>query len=96
MLNKDQKRGLTIALRIVEENMQKIEQLLEIKTYEGILYDTNCSVAPDAKEEILKRISFIKARINYISDIFLLEKEYRETCGRFLEYCLPAGKLLKM
>ena len=78
MLNKEQKRGLTIALRIVEENMQKIEQLLEIKTYEGILYDTNCSVAPDAKEEILKRVSFIKARINYISNLFVLEKEYRE------------------
>jgi hypothetical protein len=78
MLNKDQKRGLTIALRIVEENMQKIEQLLEIKTYEGILYDTKCCVTPDVKEEILKRVSFIKARINYISDIFVLEKEYRE------------------
>ena len=78
MLNKDQKRGLTIALRIVEENMQKIEQILENKTYEGILYDTNCSVAPDAKEEILKRVSFIKARINYIATVFALEKEYRE------------------
>jgi hypothetical protein len=79
MLNKDQKRGLTIALRIVEENMQKIEQLLEIKTCEGILYDAKCSVTLDVKEEILKRISFIKARINYISDIFVLEKEYRES-----------------
>ena len=78
MLNKDQKRGLTIALRIVEENMQKIEQLLENKTYEGILYDTKCCVTPDVKEEILKRVSFLKARINYISDIFVLEKESRE------------------
>ena len=32
----------------------------------------------NVKEEILKRVSFIKARINYISDIFVLEKEYRE------------------
>lgn len=78
MLNKDQKKGLTIALRIVEENMQKIEQLLENKTYEGILYDTKCCVTPDVKEEILKRVSFLKARINYISDMFVLEKEYRE------------------
>mgnify|MGYP001619196867 FL=1 len=78
MLNKEQKRGLTIALRIVEENMQKIEQLLEIKTYEGILYDTNCSVAPDAKEEILKRVSLVKDRIKILSNLFALEKEYRE------------------
>ena len=78
MLNKEQKRGLTIALRIVEENMQKIEQLLENKTYEGILYDTNCSVAPDAKEEILKRVSLVKDRIKILSNLFALEKEYRE------------------
>ena len=78
MLNKEQKRGLTIALRIVEENMQKIEQLLENKTYEGLLYDTNCSVAPDAKEEILKRVSLVKDRIKILSNLFALEKEYRE------------------
>ena len=78
MLNKDQKRGLTIALRIAEENMQKIEQILENKTYEGVLYDSECSVTTDIKEEILKRVSFVKVRINYISNIFVLEKEYRE------------------
>ena len=55
MLNKDQKRGLTIALRVVEENMQNIEHILNSKIHKGILYDTNCNIAPEIKEEMLKR-----------------------------------------
>ncbi|OHB91229.1 MAG: hypothetical protein A2Z57_14860 [Planctomycetes bacterium RIFCSPHIGHO2_12_39_6] len=78
MLNKDQKRGLTIALRVVEENMQNIEHILNSKIHKGILYDTNCNIAPEIKEEMLKRVAFVKDRIKIISNLFALEKEYRE------------------
>lgn len=36
MLNKDQKRGLTIALRIMEENIRYIEQVFNNDDYNGI------------------------------------------------------------
>ncbi len=51
MLNKDQKRGLTIALRIVEENMQYVEQVFNNGTYNGILYDMKCNMAEGVKWE---------------------------------------------
>ncbi len=44
-MNKEQKRGLTIALRVVEENIQNIEQILNSKTHKGILYDTNWNIS---------------------------------------------------
>lgn len=77
-MNKDQKRGLTIALRVVEENMQNIEHILNSKTHKGILYDTKCTITPEIKEEMLKRVSLVKDRIKTLSNLFALEKEYRE------------------
>ncbi|MBI2471647.1 MAG: hypothetical protein HYV59_10465 [Planctomycetes bacterium] len=78
MLKKDQKRGLTIALRVVEENMQNIERILNSETHKGILYDTKCTITPEIKEEMLKRVSLVKDRIKILSNLFALEKEYRE------------------
>lgn len=77
-MNKDQKRGLTIALRVVEENMQNIEQILNSEIHKGILYDTKCTITPEIREEMLKRVSLVKDRIKILSNLFALEKEYRE------------------
>ena len=78
MLNKDQKRGLTIALRIVEENMQYVEQVFNNGTYDGILYDVKCNMAEGVKGEIFKRVLLIKDKIKALAKRFALEKELRE------------------
>lgn len=78
MLNKDQKRGLSIALRIVEENIRDIEQMLNSGSYTGTLYDMRHSISSEVKEEIFKRVFLIKDKIKVISNRFTLEKEYRE------------------
>lgn len=84
MLNKDQKRGLTIALRIVEENMQYVEQLFNNGAYNGILYDIKCNIDEVTKGELFKRISLIKDQIKALSKRFDLEKELREPAKEFL------------
>lgn len=43
MLNEYQKRGLSVALRIIEESMWNIEQILNNGAYTGILYDVKYS-----------------------------------------------------
>ena len=91
MLNEYQKRGISIALRIVEERMYDIEKILHDKNYAGILYDINCKIPPEKREEISKRVHFIKDRMMYLSKKFNLEKEYREATNEIfskLPYCL--------
>lgn len=78
MLNKDQKRGLTIALRIAEENMQYVEQVFNNGDYNGILYDMKCSIDEEVKGELFKKVSLIKDQIKALSKRFALEKELRE------------------
>lgn len=78
MLNEYQKRGLSITLRIVEEAMRDIEQILHNGTHIGILYDMKGNIPLEIKEEILKRAFLIKGGIKTISKIFDLKKEYRE------------------
>lgn len=78
MLNKDQKRGLTIALRIMEENIRDIEQVFNSDNYNGILYDTKCNMDEGVKKEILKRVLLMKDRIKVLSERFDLEKEQRD------------------
>ena len=84
MLNKDQKRGLTIALRIVEENMQYVEQIFNNGTYDGILYDIKCNIDEGVKGELFKRVSLIKDHIKALSKKFALEKELREPAKEIL------------
>lgn len=91
MLNEYQKRGVSVTLRIVEERINDIEQILNSKAYTGILYDTNCNISPEKKEEILKRVSFIKDRILYLSQKSDLTKERRKATSEIfgkLSYCL--------
>lgn len=78
MLNKDQKRGLTIALRIMEENIRYVEQVFNNDDYNGILYYTKCNMDEGVKREIFKRTLLIKDRIKALSERFDLEKELRD------------------
>ncbi len=84
MLNKDQKRGLAIALRIMEENMQYVKQVLNNGTYDGILYNTKCDIAENVKEEIFKKVSLIKDSIRTLTRTFALEKEPRKPAKELL------------
>jgi hypothetical protein len=74
MLNDYQKRGLSISLRIVEESVAYIEQILKIEGYSGVLYETRYDIPRDIRDEISKRIPLAKAEIEKIADIFHLEK----------------------
>lgn len=78
MLNKDQKRGITIALRIMEENIRYVEQVFNNGDYNGILYDTKCNMDEGVKREIFKRALLIKDRIKALSERFDLEKKLRD------------------
>ncbi|MCF6149690.1 MAG: hypothetical protein E3K37_13635 [Candidatus Kuenenia sp.] len=84
MLNKDQKRGLTIALRIMEETIQYIEQVFNNGDYSGILYDVKCSLDEGVTREILKRALLIKDKIKTLSKRFDLENELRDPAREIL------------
>ena len=78
MLNKNQKRGLTIALRIIEETIRYIEQVFNNGDYNGILYNVKCSMDEEVKGEISKRVLLVRNRIKALSKRFDLEKELRD------------------
>ncbi len=95
MLNKDQKRGLSIALRIVEENMRDIEQMLNRESYTGILYDMRHSISSEIKEEIFKRVFLVRDKIRVISNGFTLEKEYREVISDILGKLFSSWEIIE-
>lgn len=78
MLDKNQKRGLTIALRAMEENIRYVEQVFNNGDYNGVLYDMKCNMEEGVKREIFKRVLLIKDRIKELSKRFDLEKEPRD------------------
>lgn len=77
MLSDSQKRGLTIALRIVEENLEYIENLLKNRGYSGVLYDTRYDIPGEIRDEISRRIPLARAEIGKIADRFHLERQIR-------------------
>jgi len=74
MLNDYQRRGLSVTLRIVEESIAYIEQILKYDGYSGILYETRNDVPSEIRNEISMRIPLAKAEIKKIADKFHLEK----------------------
>jgi len=75
MLNDYQKRGLSITLRIVEESVAYIEQILKYDGYSGILYETRYDIPSEIRDNISMRIPLVKAEIEKIADKFHLEKQ---------------------
>lgn len=75
MLNNFQKRALSITLRIVEENIESIQQILENGGYSGVLYETRYDITREIRDEISKRIPPARAEIEKIADMFHLEKQ---------------------
>ncbi len=63
-MNKEQKRGLTIALRVVEENIQNIEQILNSKTHKGILYDTNWNISLSMITDLILEMEQLLGKTN--------------------------------
>jgi len=70
MLNDYQKRGLSITLRIVEENVEYIEQLLKSRGYSGVLYETRYDLTDEIRDELSKRIPLMRAELGRIADKF--------------------------
>ena len=77
MLNDYQKRGLSITLRIVEESVEYIEQILKNDGTSGVLFETRYDIPREIRNEISKRIPLAKAEIEKIADKFHLEKQIR-------------------
>jgi hypothetical protein len=75
MLNDYQKRGLSITLRIVEENVEYIEQLLKSRGYSGVLYETRYDLTDEIRDELSKRIPLVRAELGRIADKFQLGKK---------------------
>jgi len=75
MLNDYQRRGLSITLRIVEENLEHIERILKNDGYSGVLYETRNDITKDIRKEISNRIPPAIAEIEKIADKFHLEKQ---------------------
>jgi hypothetical protein len=75
MLNEFQKRGLSITLRIVEESVEYIEQILKNCGTSWVLYESRDDIPREIRNEISKRIPLAKAEIEKIADKFCLEKQ---------------------
>jgi len=74
MLNDYQRRGLSITLRIVEESVEYIEQILKNDGYSGVLYEMRYDIPGEIRNEISNRIPLAKAEIEKIADKFHLDK----------------------
>jgi HEAT repeat protein len=90
MLNKSQRRSLSITLRIVEESLAEMELILNTCDDNNILYERRCDIPRELKDEVLTKVSSAKDRIRIIAEKFNLEKESieasREAYGK-LPYC---------
>lgn len=90
MLNDYQKRGLSITLRIVEENVESIEQLLKSRGYSGVLYETRYDLTGEIRDKLSRRIPLVRAEIGRIADQFQLGKKIEtasNTAYGKLPYC---------
>ncbi len=90
MLNENQKRALSITLRIVEEKLRDIERVLESSDDVGVLYEMKQNISPAVKNEVFKEIVLIKERIKALAEKFDLRKEStnaNKEALRALPYC---------
>ncbi len=90
MLNENQKRALSITLRIVEKELRDIEHVLGSSDDIGILYEMKQNIPPAVKDEVFKEIVQIKERIKAVAEKFDLGQESinaNKEALRALPYC---------
>ncbi len=79
MLNEAQERSLSVTLRIVEDRLREIDQLIDADDYEGILKKVENDVPVEAKESIHEKSLLIREKIKKLDERFSLVKEHNET-----------------
>ena len=102
MLNEAQERNLSVTLRIVEDRLREIDQMIEANDYKGLLKETKNDVPAAAKDSIQKKSSMIMDRVKMLVERFNLVKD-RDEVSRLalakLSYCweiLEDAKTKKM
>jgi hypothetical protein len=75
MLNDSQRTSLKIALRLVDEKMQKIETLLEKPRVIGVIYEVRDDLSPAVREQLPGKIAAVRAIIKDLQDRFSLSRE---------------------
>lgn len=82
MLNEQQRRGVSITLRALEEDLDNLKLSIKHDYYTGILYEIRNDIPLDAQDMLIADISMIKAKIRLLAERFTLEKETRNLSRR--------------
>lgn len=75
MLNESQQRGLSIALRLVDQNMKKIEAILERPQEIGAMYEIQDDLSPAMRELLPGKVAAVRAILKGLKDRFSLSPE---------------------
>lgn len=78
LLNDAQKRSLSVALRMIEETLDKAETLIERGYYRGITYESVCTVNPQTRHELTNIFQQIRELLGELMCLFDLEPEQRD------------------
>jgi len=102
MLNEAQERNLSVTLRIVEDRLRDIDQMIEADDYKGLLKETKNDVPVAAKDSMHEKTTLIMGRIKMLTERFNLVKDQNEVSRLALarlSYCweiLEDAKTIKM
>jgi hypothetical protein len=83
LLNENQKRSVTITLRLFEERLAEIERLLTISE-RGILYERIAHFSPAQQQSIRRLIDEARAAIQEMAREFGLERESQDPVRRIV------------
>jgi len=83
LLNPNQRGHLTTTLVVMEEMLCEIEQTLTGSCWTGVLYELRDDLTAQVKEEVLRRISLVRNRIEIIKGEFALEKSGKDASRVF-------------
>ena len=73
-LNENQRRAVTITLRLLEERLADIERIIH-KDEQGILYSRQVSFAPEQVKQIETLIAAMRDEIRHLATDFQLPRE---------------------
>ncbi len=73
-LNENQRRAVTITLRLLEERLASVEQMIH-EDEQGILYSRRVSFSPEQVEQIERLIAAMRDEIRHLATVFQLPHE---------------------
>lgn len=84
LLNPYQRGGITTTLSTLEEMLCEIELTLTGGGCKGVLYEMRDDLPAIVKEELLKRITLVRDRIEVMTKQFALEKRSKDASKNFM------------